>query len=152
MMKPLRVVFSLCLVVMATVLVGCGGPAAKAPLVYTPEKVAELQLYLTPLNEAHDRLGELENYVDRQDWINVKSFIHGPLGGLRASVGYINRVLLESDQERAVDLSEAIFDDLERLDAAANEKVTEVVDAAYGAVVRDFDAYLNFIPTEPDEV
>ncbi|NEO83792.1 MAG: photosystem II protein PsbQ [Spirulina sp. SIO3F2] len=149
-MKPLRAVFSLLLVVIATVLVGCGGPATKAPLVYTPEKVAELQLYLTPMNEAHDRLGELEGYVDSNDWTNIKSMIHGPFGSLRASAGYINRVLLKPDQKRAVALSEALFDDLEKLDSAASANIPEFADTAYFAVVKDFDAYLNFIPSEPD--
>lgn len=149
-MKPLRAVFSLLLVAIATVLVGCGGPSVKAPPTYTPEKIAELQLYLTPLTVAQGRLDELGGYVDKSDWNNVKSMIHGPFGSLRSGAGYINRILLERDQSQAVDLSEALFDDLERLDVAAANDLPNLAAAIYQTTVKDFDAYLGFIPTEPD--
>lgn len=150
MMKSLRAFLSLLLVAIATVLVGCGGPKLEAPPVYTPEKIADLQLYLTPLNQARDRMSELGDYVDQKDWNNVKSLIHGPFGSMRSTAGYINRTLLKRDQPQAIQLSEDLFADLERLDAAARDNNAIAADVAYDQAVQDFDAYLEVIPTKPD--
>ncbi|MEM8637505.1 MAG: photosystem II protein PsbQ [Cyanobacteria bacterium P01_G01_bin.54] len=149
-MKPLRAVFTLLLVAIATVLVGCGDPDVQAPPTYTSEKIAQLQLYLTPFSDAQERLAELGKDVEKNDWTNVKSVIHGPFGTLRASAENVNRILLKKDQKQAITLSKALFNDLEKLDIAADPNIPANATAAYQAAVRDLDAYLDFIPTQPD--
>ncbi|MGB0563163.1 MAG: photosystem II protein PsbQ [Spirulinaceae cyanobacterium] len=149
-MKPLRALLSLLLVAIATVLVGCGGPNVQAPPTYTPDKVVQLQLALTPFNEAQDRLAELGKYVEKNDWNNVNSLTHGPFGSLRASAGYLNRAVLKKDQKQATALSEALFKDLEKLDTATDANLPANAETAYQAVVKDLAAYIDFIPSEPD--
>ncbi|TVQ59750.1 MAG: photosystem II protein PsbQ [Spirulina sp. DLM2.Bin59] len=150
-MKPLRSLFMLLLVMVAVTLTACGGNVAKAPPTYTPEKIAAIERAIAPVEEVHDRMPELGKYVATQDWNNVKSFLHGPLGGLRPALGYLDRrLLLKKDQAEATARADALFADIEQLDSAASEQVGTIAQEVYGKTVADFNAYLEFIPRTPD--
>jgi photosystem II protein PsbQ len=150
-MKPIRSLLALLLVGLTTFLTGCGGDMVQAPPTYTPEKIAAIDRALVTVEEVRDRLPELEGYVNKSDWNNVGSFLHGPLGGLRATLGYLDRsLLLEKDQDIATELAESLFTDIERLDAASSEGVPSFAKEALAEIEKDFEAYLNYIPREPD--
>lgn len=150
-MKPLRSLLMLLLVMVAVTLTACGGDVVKAPPTYTPEKIATIERALAPIEVVHDRMPELGNYIAAQDWNNVKSFLHGPLGGLRSALGYLDRsLLLKKDQAEATARAEALFADIEQLDSAASEQVGSIAQEVYSKTVVDFDAYLEFIPQTPD--
>ncbi len=150
-MKPIRSLLALLLIGLTTFLTGCGGAMVQAPPTYTPEKIAAIDRAIAPIEAVRDRLPELEGYVAKNDWNNVGSFLHGPLGGLRATLGYLDRsLLLEKDQAVATDLAESLFNDIERLDAAASEGVPNFATEALAALEKDFEVYLDYIPREPD--
>ncbi|MBP0018652.1 MAG: photosystem II protein PsbQ [Cyanobacteria bacterium SBLK] len=150
-MKRLRSILPILLAAFAIFLVSCGGSVAKAPPVYTPEKIAEIQRYMTPVYKARERMPELADYIEAEDWLNVSSFIHGPLGGLSSPMGYINRsVVLPKDRPALEDAYDSFYEDIERLDAAAQEKTYGFTIAGYKSTLKDLDAYIDLIPTESD--
>ncbi|MDY7016538.1 MAG: photosystem II protein PsbQ, partial [Cyanobacteriota bacterium] len=67
-MKRLRSIVPLLLALVATVLVSCGGPTvAKTPPTYTPETIAQLDRYMTPIATARGRMSELEDLIEAED-------------------------------------------------------------------------------------
>ena len=83
-MPTLRSIVSVLLVLMTTLLVSCSSPqASKIPTTYTPEKIEQLQIYVKPLNEAVEQLSVLQESISKQNWIDTRTIIHGPLGQLR---------------------------------------------------------------------
>lgn len=150
-MKPLRSILTLLLAAFAILLVSCGGSVAKAPPVYTPEKIAAIERYMTPVYAARDKMPELAEYIETGDWDSVSFFIHGPLGELSSPMGYINRsAVLPKDRPALAELYDSFYKDIERLDAEAQAKNTSFAVDAYQSALKDFDAYIDLIPTESD--
>ncbi|NEO27242.1 MAG: photosystem II protein PsbQ [Kamptonema sp. SIO4C4] len=149
-MNKLRAILPLLLVLVMIFVTACGGEVAQAPPTYTPEKITDIQQTLKPVKQVRERMPELKEYIDEKDWNNVDSFLHGPLGGIRQSLGYVNRILLEDDQPSAKKTAERLFKDLERIDSASEAEVYEDAVRYYNRSVEDFDQYLEMIPTEPD--
>lgn len=148
-MKRLRSIFPLILALVATILVACGGPTvAKAPPIYTPEKVAQLERYMTPIDTARGRMSELQDLIEKEDWVFVKNFIHGPLGQLRGSMSFVSRSLLPKDQDTAAKTADDFFEHLDRIDLAAKENNYPLAVQQYREAVKDFDAFLKLVPTE----
>lgn len=128
-------------------MVGCSSEPV-APPTYTPEKVAQLQQYLGPVLIAQERMPELAAAIDAEDWNEIDSFIHGPLGGLRASTSYVTRSLLPEDQPAAKELAKAFFSDLERIDVAADNATQRLARQEYARALADLNAYIDLVPTE----
>lgn len=145
-MKIFRSIFSIMLVLVATVLVSCGSPEAAAPPTYTPEKLQTINTYRIPVDVARDNLSKLGELIRDEDWIDVRSYIHGPLGFLRRDFRYLSDALLPDDAKKAKEISEDIFARLENLDAAAKEKDIRTVASEYRKTVSDFDEYINLVP------
>ncbi len=145
-MKILRSVLSLMLVLVATVLVSCGSPTASAPPTYTPEKLQTIKTYRIPADVALDKMNTLGEFVQNEDWVNVKSFIHGPLGLLRRDLRYLSDALLPDDKAQATELAQEIFGHLEDLDAAALEKDFKTAKAEFNQALSDFEDYIQLIP------
>lgn len=146
-MRYFRPILSLFLVGMMTLLVSCGGGnVAQAPPTYTPELVTQIQRYAVPLEQARDEMPKLGNLIQKRDWDNVESFIHGPLGELRHSMSYVARTLLPADQPGAKELSKDIAAHFDRIDAAAKEGTYTVALENYNEVVADIETFLSLIP------
>jgi photosystem II protein PsbQ len=146
-MPKLRSILSLILVCVATLLVSCGGPSATTPPpTYTPEKVAQIQVLYTPVAEARERMSQLGQFIEDRNWVNTASYIHGPLGGLRQQLRYLNESLLVKDQAKAKDLAKEIFADFERIDAAAKVQNYGRAYSEYIQAIQHFDAYVDLIP------
>ncbi len=146
-MMKLRSVLSLLLALVATVVVGCGdGAQSTSPATYTPEKIEQIQDAVTPVKQARKRLPELESLLEQRRWSDADSLIHGPLGGIRQEMSYVTRNLLPQDQEQARELSKALFNDLEKLDAAIDDESYSRALQNYDRAIRDFDNYLSLIP------
>lgn len=146
-MRRLRAIVPLLFLLLSTLLGGCGGEVAVPPT-YTPEKIAQIQQYLAPILAAQKRLPELQAAIEAQDWNDVDSFIHGPLGGLRFSMSYVTRTLLPDDQPPAKETAKAFFYDLERMDAAADNGTLRLARQEYERARDDLKAYVDAIPTE----
>ncbi|PSR16044.1 photosystem II protein PsbQ [filamentous cyanobacterium CCP3] len=135
------------LAIVATCLVACGGPSAKIPTTYTPEILQQIDLYTPGVVSLRDRFPELEGYIQAKDWVNVQSFIHGPMGELRARLGRLSNQLLVKDQDQAKSLAKELFVHLERLDEAAANNQQVIAGQEYRNALDDFDAFLNLVPT-----
>ncbi|MEL6554691.1 MAG: photosystem II protein PsbQ [Cyanobacteria bacterium J06621_11] len=145
-MKRYRAVVGVLLAAIATFLVSCGGgPAAVAPT-YTPEKIAQLTNYVSRLEASRNRLPELLNYIEKDNWVNVDNFTHGPLGQIRAEMLRLSNQLLPADQPKAKALSEEILGHLQNLDEASQERNYGQAITQYREFVGDFEALLSIVP------
>lgn len=148
-MKLLRAIFSVVLALVATVLVACGGATeAKAPPTYTPDTIAAIDRYMTPISTARSRMGELETLIEKENWVFARNFIHGPLGQLRGSMSYVSRNLLPGDQTEATKAADEVFEHLNNIDSAAKERNYPLARQQYKEALADFDAFLKLIPSQ----
>lgn len=145
-MAIIRSIVPLILVLITTLLVSCGGAVAKAPPTYTPEKLQLIETYSIPIKEAKEKMSTLQGFISEQNWVDTRSFIHGPLGGLRKEMGTLSRSLLPNDQKPAESLAKDLFAHFEALDAAAQEKDSDGVVSQYKAALKDLDSFLDLIP------
>ncbi|MGB3137097.1 MAG: photosystem II protein PsbQ [Nodosilinea sp.] len=146
-MGRFRPLLGILLAVVASCLVACGGPAAKIPTTYTPDILQQVELYSPAVATLRDRFPELENYIQDQDWVDVQSFIHGPMGELRSRVNRLATTLLSKDQPQAQELAKELYVHLERLDEAASSGQQVVAGQEYRNALDDFDSFLNLVPT-----
>ena len=148
MMLRLRSVLSLLLVVVTTLLVSCSSPEAKVPDTYTPDRLSQIEMFLIPVDEAREGMNTLGEFVQDDNWIDTRTYIHGPFGFLRRDLTYLANTLLPSDKAQAEELVDEIFAHLDRLDAGAKDQNGAVTNFEYRNAVSDFDAYLDLVPTE----
>ncbi len=147
MIKRLRSLLPLILALTIAFLTACGGaPEAKAPPTYTPEKIAQLRQYSGPITAARQRMPELATLIADKEWIDVGNFIHGPLGQVRGSMGFISRNLLPKDQDTAKEAAKELFVHLEKIDTAAKADRIDIAERQYAEALKDFDAFLDLIP------
>lgn len=145
-MRRYKAVVGILLAAIATFLVSCGGgPEAVAPT-YTPEKIAQLTNYVSRLESSRNRFPELLNYIEKDNWINVDNFTHGPLGQLRSELSRLSGQLLPDDQPKARALSEEILGHLQNLDEASQERNYGEALTQYREFVGDFEALLSIVP------
>lgn len=150
-MRRLRPLVSLLLAAAVTLgLVGCGAPSEKETATYSNEQIAQIQTRLQPVQQARERLPELEEAIEARRWSDVESLIHGPLGKLRRDMTYITRQLLPRDREQAEELADRVFDDLERIDAAAKSADRGSAVTNYGRAEQALEGFLDLVP-QPDE-
>ncbi len=146
-MRIFRSLLSLVLVLVTTVLVSCSSPTqAKVPTVYTPEKIASLQVYVEPIETARAKMDTLKQLIQSGNWVDTRTFIHGPLGELRQDMTIFSRKLLPKDQEIAQNLAKELFGHFERIDAAAKDRNTSLAQSQYIDALTDFDAFLGLVP------
>ncbi len=146
-MLRLRSILSLILILVTTFLVSCSSPeTTKIPTTYTSEKIAQLQVYVEPIEEIRERMSELRTLIANRKWVDTASLSHGPFGLLRQRMLGLSRNLLPKDQKQAAQLAKEFFAHLERIDAAAKARNSEVAEIQFREALRDFDAFLDLIP------
>ena len=145
-MKIFRPILSLILVLATTILVSCGNPAVSAPPTYTPDKLQKIKTYRIPLDVARQRIPELGQYLDKEDWVNADSFLHGPLGLIRRDLTYLSKALLPDEQEPALEMAKDIFGHIQNIDVAVDDHDYNVAISQYNEMVSDLDAYSSLIP------
>lgn len=146
-MGRFRPLLGILLAVVASCLVACGGPAAKIPTTYTPEILQQVELYTPAVAELRDRFPELQGYIQQKDWVNVQSFIHGPMGEMRTRVNRLAGTLLTKDKPQAQAVAKEIYTHLERLDEAAANNQQVIAGQEYRNALDDFDSFLSLVPT-----
>lgn len=134
------------LAVLAVCIVGCGGAKVSQPTTYTPEQMAQVETYSSAVLELRDRFPELEQYIQTKDWVDISTFIHGPMGELRVKLGRLAARLLPQDAKQAKALAEDLGNRLERLDAAASEYNQIEAASQYRKALDDFDEFLALVP------
>lgn len=143
-----RAVLSLVLAAVATLVVGCGGANVSQPTTYSADQIAQIEIYAPRVTELRDRFPELEDYIQSKDWSDISSFIHGPMGELRARLGRVTARLLPQDAAQAKALADEIAVHLERLDAAASSFNQIEAAKQYREALDDFDAFVSLIPDQ----
>jgi photosystem II protein PsbQ len=151
-MRIFRSILSLVLVLVATFLVSCGGPSASAPPTYTPEKLEQIKTFRIPVDVARERMSTLGNFIKEENWVDTRTYIHGPLGLLRRDMTYLANALLPDDQKQALVLAKDIFSHLDDIDAASKEEDYATAVKEFNQTVSDFDAYLNLVPEVEESV
>ena len=147
-MRLFRPLLSVMLVLVTTLLVSCSSaPEAKIPTIYSPEKIAQLQQFREPIAEARGDMATLQALIQKENWVDARTFIHGPLGELRQDMSIISKKLLQKDQKAARDLAKDLFFDFDKIDFAAKERDAISAKNGYARAIADFDAYLDLIPT-----
>ena len=146
-MARYRSILSLILVIVATLIVGCGSPTAiKQAPTYTYAQIQQIQQYVPEILALRDRMSEIPVLIQRRDWINVNNFIHGPLGELRLQLNYATRSLLPDDQKQARQTTRQFFDHLVKIAEAAGTSNPEAAQLNYQAALKDINNFLQLLP------
>ncbi|WP_017652810.1 photosystem II protein PsbQ [Fortiea contorta] len=142
-----RSVFSLILVILATFLISCGGPSvAVAPPTYTAAQLEKIQEYAPDIQAVRDRSQELQKWIDKQDWINVENFIHGPITEAKLNFTYITPNLLPKVQPTARQITRDLSKHLIKIDQAARTRNTQLALSNYEAAFADIDKFIELLP------
>jgi photosystem II protein PsbQ len=147
-MSLFRPLISLLLVCIAVLVVSCSDGNVKAPT-YSDAQLTSIQQASNSVEKIKSRLPELEAYIDKQDWNNVRSFIHGPLGELRSRMVGVSRELLPGQRNKALELGKEVFGHLNKIDAAAAENNQLSAASNYGEALKDFQAFNDLLPEFP---
>jgi photosystem II protein PsbQ len=142
----LRSALGLVLAAISVLIVSCGGANVSQPTTYSGEQLAQIEIYAPRVTELRDRFPELEEYIQNKDWVDISSFIHGPMGELRARLGRVAVRLLPQDAEQAKALANDLAGHLEQLDAAAEDYNQIQAATQYRKALDDFDAFISLIP------
>jgi photosystem II protein PsbQ len=145
-MKFIRPFLSVVLVLITTLLVSCGDAKVSIPTTYTDAQISRLQTLSAPITAAKEDLSTLGSMIESENWVDTRTFIHGPLGGARKTMTYVANTLLVKDRGAANQLAKDFFGDLEDLDVAAKNKDYDSATIAFRKAVNDIDAYLELIP------
>ena len=127
-------------------LVSCSSVEAKVPTTYTTAQIQQIQRYVPTLTEFRSRMDKLGTLIQQRNWVDTKTYIHGPLGDLRNTMKTVSASLLPKSQQQAVDLTKSLFTDLVNIDLAAKDLDYAKVTASYQKAVNDFDSFLQLIP------
>jgi photosystem II protein PsbQ len=145
-MSLFRPLISLLLVFISVFVVSCSDASqVKAPT-YSPEQLVRIQTTSKNVTALTDRLPELSAMIQKRDWNNVKSFIHGPLGDIRVLMSGLSRELLPGTKEQALKVSKEIFVHLNKIDEAAGNNDYPGAIRNYGEAIKDITALFNLTP------
>ena len=145
-MTRTRSIFALMMAFLMAFLVSCSSVEAKVPTTYTAAQIQQIQRYVPTLTELRSRMDKLGTLIQQRNWVDTKTYIHGPLGDLRNTMKTVSASLLPKSQQQAVDLTKSLFSDLVNIDLAAKDLDYEKVTASYQKAVNDFDSFLQLIP------
>ncbi|MBC6422245.1 MAG: photosystem II protein PsbQ [Hormoscilla sp. SP5CHS1] len=142
-----RSFLALVLALVTVFVVSCATLTAQPPL-YDQSKLAQVKIFLPTILATRDRMPELEKLIEERDWVFVGNFIHGPLGDLRREMKSLARNLLPPDDKAATKAADRLFNDIEAIDAAAEANSYAQAAVSYKAAIKDFDSFLDLIPTK----
>jgi photosystem II protein PsbQ len=145
MTRP-RSFFALMMSFLMAFLVSCSSVEAKVPTTYTAAQIQQIQRYVPTITELRSRMDKLGTLIQKRNWVDTRTYIHGPLGDLRGTMKSVSASLLPQAQKEAVDLTKSLFSDLVNIDLAAKNLDYAKVTSSYQKAVDDFDAFLQLIP------
>ena len=145
MIRP-RSILALMMSFLMAFLVSCSSVEVKVPTTYTAAQIQQIQRYVPTLTELRSRMDNLGALIQKKNWIDAKTYIHGPLGDLRGAMKSVSAALLPKSKVQAVDLTKSLFADLVNVDLAIKDVDYAKVTSSYEKAVNDFDAFLQLIP------
>jgi photosystem II protein PsbQ len=145
-MKFIRPFLSLVLVLITTLLVSCSEAKVAVPTTYTDAQIAKLQTLSAPIVTAKESMSILQGTIEDENWVDTRTFIHGPLGGARKTMTYVANSLLPKDKDAANQLAKDFFSELEKIDVAAKDKDYDSAVSAFRSALNDINSYLDLVP------
>ncbi len=118
---------------------------SKAPS-YTPAQLEQIHRYSETVEELRDRLLEIPPLVQQKRWIDLKDFIHGPLGELRVQMGRLTRSLDPKVQADARKAGQEVFEQLMLIDEATQPGDARKALRSYNGMLQEFDKFLQYVP------
>ncbi|MFS8119406.1 MAG: photosystem II protein PsbQ, partial [Microcoleus sp.] len=149
MTRP-RSFLALMMAFLMTFLVSCSSVEAKVPTTYTAAQIQQIQRFVPTLTEFRSRMDNLGALIQKRNWIDTVTYIHGPMGDLRGTMKSVSATLLPQSQQQAVDLTKSLFADLVNIDNAAKANDYAKVTASYQTAVNHFENFLQLIPKVAD--
>ncbi len=146
-----RSVFGLLLGLIAVVLVSCGAPTETSiePATYSPIQLERIQLYVPGVQEAREQMQkQLKFEIQNQEWQNISGFVHGPLGETLLDMNSVVRNLAPEVQQDARRVTRTLFDNLVKIDEAAQDRNAIAASKAYQAALDGFDQFFQLVPAE----
>lgn len=146
-MRRFRSILSLFLVAIAVFLVSCSSPSTvvKGPT-YTAAQLAQIQDYAADVEELRERMLEIPGLVQKDQWTDVDSFIHGPLGDLRILMSRLARSLEPKVQKEAQQAAKDVFEHLILIDEATQTGDRRKALLNYNEALKDFDTFFELVP------
>jgi photosystem II protein PsbQ len=142
--KSYRSLLALVFAFVTVFLVSCSAPVEVAAPAYNPTQLEQVTRYQEILQGFRDRFPELAVAISKKDWVDVGTFIHGPLGELRQKTGYVIRNIINpSEAAKAKEIADQLFDSLEAIDKAAAENKQTVAVKKYNESIAAFDKFLE---------
>lgn len=146
-MTRFRSIVAFMLMLLTVFVVNCSSVAAATiSKTYTAEQIEQIQHTVSEVQALRDRMQELATLIQNRKWNDVKSFIHGPYGELRALMLRAGRELLPDADKQAKEAAKAVFGHLVRIDQAADEGNYQLAIRNYSEALKDFDAFFQLIP------
>jgi photosystem II protein PsbQ len=145
-MKSYRSILALILAVVTTFLVSCSNPTAKAPATYSSDQIVQIQKFVADIAELRDRMPELATKIQSRNWIDIGTYIHGPLGELRQKVSYLTRELLPQEKKAVTEASKDLFTRLQNIDMAAADNNYQKAVENYRSALNDLERILQLAP------
>lgn len=147
MMARYRSILGLILAVVATFTISCGSATAtKSAPSYTAAQIEEIGRSLPAIQEQRDRINQLQTIIQQRRWVDVGTFMHGPMGDLRRNMNRVVDNLAPQDKQAAREAAKDLFNDLVRIDQAAKDADYQQAVTNFRSVLQEFDAFLNLIP------
>lgn len=142
--KSYRSILSVVFAFVAVFLVSCSAPVEIAAPAYNPTQVSQVARYQEILQGFRDRFPELAVAISKKDWVDVGTFIHGPLGELRQKTSYVIRNIIDpSEASQGKEIADQLFDSLEAIDKAAADNKQAVAVKKYNEAITAFDKFLK---------
>lgn len=142
--KSYRSILSVVFAFVAIFLVSCSTPVEVAAPAYSRTQVEQVARYQEILQGFRDRFPELAVAISKKDWVDVGTFIHGPLGELRQKTGYVIRNIINpAAATQAKEFTDQLFDSLEAIDKAAADNKQAVAVKKYNEAIVAFDKFLE---------
>lgn len=143
-----RFIVALILVVVVTLASSCSYAiaATKSATTYTPAQIEQIQVYVPRIQALRERMEELQTLIQKQEWVDVGTFIHGPLGTLRQNLNRVAFKLNPQDKAAASQTAKDLYNDLVRIDQAAQEGKYQQAVSNYRSALQELDAFLKLIP------
>jgi photosystem II protein PsbQ len=151
-MSKYRSIVSLAMALVMTLFIAFASPAeaktkSKAQS-YTAEQIASIQDYASDIDGMRGRLTELGSLIEKEDWVFVRNFIHGPLGELRFKMLGIARELFPDASKAAREQTKAVFNQLNLIDKAAADKDFRAADRAFKSMNAGIEKFLDLVPQQ----
>lgn len=148
MMARYRSILAWLLAVVATFTISCSSATAAITSAssYTADQIQQIQGYVSAIEKQRDRMSELQTLIQKQRWVDVGTFIHGPLGELRTDLNRLAFKLKPQDKAKATQITKDLYGDLVRIGQAANQGKSQAAISNFRAALQEFDAFLQLVP------